>query len=224
MKLFFPLETLQALAKAGCKSEDLRDEDEVYRGMELDIREIVPSDFAIIRKVLSKEEHFSHIENRRVLKKLQALDDLKGSPSDKKSITLKTLELIPEAIREILGKTPHRWVFRTDETYGAMMPYFVEDAEYHPAERTSSGYSPAKVSIELKAICRGEEADRTVTLHKGDLRGTLLEILGRHEVVPETPELVADYEADLKYYKEHHAKTGNQYIAVGRGKPGDSSV
>ena len=29
MKLFFPLETLKALAKAGCKSEDLRDEDEV---------------------------------------------------------------------------------------------------------------------------------------------------------------------------------------------------
>jgi len=224
MKLFFPLETLKALAKAGCKSEDLRHEDEVYRSMELDIREIVPSDFAVIRRVLNKEEHFSHIENRRVLKKLQALDDLKGSPFDKKSITLKTLELIPEAIREIIGKLPHKWVFRTDEIYGAMMPYFVEDAEYHPAERSSSGYSPARVMIQLKAICRGEEDDETITLQKSDLKGTLLEILGRKEVVPETPELVTDYEADLKYYKEHHAKTGDQYVAVGRGRPSDSSV
>jgi hypothetical protein len=224
MKLFFPLETLKALAKAGCKSEDLRDEEEVYRSMELEVREIVPSDFAIIRRVLNKEEHFSHIENRRVLKKLQALDDLRGSPADKKSITLKTLELIPEAIREIIGKLPHKWVFRTDEIYGAMMPYFVEDAEYHPAERTSSGYTPAKVTIEIKGMCRGEEAGRTITLYKSDLHGTLLEILGRQETVPETPELVADYEADLKYYKEHHSKTGDQYMAVGRGKPSDSSV
>jgi len=80
------------------------------------------------------------------------------------------------------------------------------------------------VSIEVKAMCRGEEVGRTITLHKSDLKGTLLEILGRQETVPETPELIADYEADLKYYKEHHAKTGDQYIAVGRGKPSDSSV
>lgn len=224
MKLFFPIETLKALAKAGCKSEDLSDEDGFYRSMEVDTREIVPSDLEIIKKVLQKEEFQDNIENKRILKKLQALEDLKGSAADKKSLTLKTLELVPEAIREIIGQAPHKWVFRVDEIYGAMMPYFVEDAEFHAAERSSSGYTPAKVSVELKAVCRGEEVGRTITLHKRDLKGTLLDILSRHETIPETPELVSDYEAELKYYKEYHAKTGEQYTAIGRGKPEGSSV
>lgn len=224
MKIFFPLDTIKALAKAGCKSEDLCDEEEAYRSMEIDTREIVPSDFAIIKKVLQKDVFQAHLENRRILKKLQALEDLKESSADKKSLTLKSLELIPEAIREIIGELPHKWIFRVDQVYGAMMPYFVEDAEFHAAERSSGGYSPARVSIKLRAICRGEEDDREITLFKGDLKGSLVEILGRKDALPETPDLIADYEADLKYYKEHHQKTGEQYIAVGRGKPGDSSV
>jgi AAA+ superfamily predicted ATPase len=224
MKILFPLETLKALVKAGCKSQDLSDANEIYRGMEIDSREIVPSDFPIIKRILGKEEFSLQLENRRILKKLKALEDLKGSASDKTTKTLKVLELIPEAIRDIIGQLPNKWIFRTDDVYGALMPYFVEDAEYKPAERSSSGYSPAKVIIQLRAISRGEEDDRTITLHKADLKGTLAEILGRHNAIPETPELVKDYEADLKYYKEHHQKTGDQYSAIGRGRPDDSSI
>lgn len=220
MRIYFPLETLKALTKAGCKSEELSEaEDEIYRGMEVESREIVPGDFAIIKRIIQKEEFAANIENRRILKKLQALEDLKNSPSGKKSATLKILDLIPEAIRDMIGETPHKWLFSNDPIYGAMMPYFLSDATYHPAERSSSGYTPAKVVIELKAICRGEEVQKNITLSKSHLKGTLAEILARHEAIPETVALVAEHEADLKYYGEHHAKTGEQYLATGRARP-----
>lgn len=224
MKIYFPLDTLKALVKAGCQSEDLSDPENVYRGLEIESREIVPEDFPIIKRIIQTDEHSVHIENRRILKKLQALEDLKTSPSGKKTKALKILDLVPEAIRDVIGQTPHRWLFANDPVYGAMMPYFLADAEYHEAERSVNGYSPAKVSIELKAICRGEEVGRTITLYKSSLKGTLAEILAKHDAIPETPTLVADHEAELRYYKDHHEKTGEQYLAVGRGKPEDSSA
>jgi hypothetical protein len=224
MRIYFPIDTLKALAKAGCKSDELCNTENVYRGQDIESREILPVDYAVIKRVLQKEELHAQIENRRILKKLQALEDLKSSPSGKKTKTLKILELIPEAIRDMIGQTPHKWLFMTNEIYGAMMPYFLDDAEYHPAERTSSGYSPAKVSISLKAISRGKEVERTITILKGHLKGTLAEILARNEAIPETPNLVADYEADLKYYGEHYSKTGEQYTATGRARPSGDSV
>jgi hypothetical protein len=224
VKIYFPLGTLKALAKAGCKSEELCDAKDIFRGEEIESREILPEDYEVIKQVLQKEELSVQIENRRILKKLQALEDLKSSPSGKKTKALKILELIPEAIRDMIGQTPHKWLFRTDEIYGAMMPYFLDDAEYHPAERTSNGYSPAKVSISLKAVSRGAEVERTITILKGHLKGTLAEILARNEAIPETAALVADYEADLKYYGEHYARTGEQYNATGRARPSGDSV
>jgi hypothetical protein len=224
VRIYFPLDTLKELAKAGCKSDELCDLESVYRGSEIESREILPADYAVIKRVLRQDAFQAHIENRRILKKLQALEDLRSSPSGKKTKALKILELIPEAIRDMIGQTPHKWLFMTDEIYGAMMPYFLDDAEYHPAVRTSNGYTPAKVSISLKAVSRGAEVERTITILKGHLKETLAEVLARHEAIPETPDLVADYEADLKYYGEHYAKTGEQYNATGWARPsGDSS-
>ena len=223
MNIYFPLDTIKALAKAGCKSEQLSESEEVYRGMEVESRDIKPGDYAIIKKVLQGESFLTSIENRRILKRLKALEDLKSSPSGKSSLTLKILDLLPEAIYDMIGQTPHKWLFRNDEVYGAMMPYFLSDAEFHPAERSSSGYSAARVSIELKAICRGKEVAETVSIFKSDLKGTLVEILARKDVVPETKDLVADYQEDFKYYLEHHPRTGEQYLGTGRSYPSGES-
>lgn len=226
MRIYFPLETIKELAKAGCKSEGLSDPESVYRGREIESRELVPGDYSIITRLLRQGAFQFDVENKRILKRLQALEDLKNTPPGKiKSKTLKILDLIPEVIRDQIGMTPHKWLFISDPVYGIMLPWFLEDAEFSPAHRSQSGYFPAHVSIKLKAVLRGKEIDKSIVLYKADLKGgTLADILAGNDTIPETPAMVEDYEADLKRYGEHHVKLGEQYVATGHGRPeGDGS-
>ncbi len=216
MRIYFKEETLKALCKAGCKSKVFRDED-VYRGKDVDTRAIQPEDFDLIKKVVKENKGlWEHIENRRVYRKLNALESFKKTGLKKTKI--KKLELLADAIQEAVGETPHKWVFRMDSEYGVLLPHFVTDVSYHPPVSERGYHKPAYVDMSLRCVVRGEEKSTSVNFHREDLKGTLSDILLAAEAYIENETLVSEYEDDMKRYRDYSPKTGEQFLARGSGQ------
>lgn len=215
MELFFKSDTIKALRKAGVKSPVFGEEDADWRDREIESKYVQPEDFPIIREVVARKGFCEHIENRRILKKLDAVESLKTIKQGQK---VKNLEVLAEAIREALLSTPHKWVFMADETYGSLMPYFMSSVRYHPPQRRGEHYAPAYVDAQLNALTRGEGVDKSFHFNKEDLPATVEGLLGTKEAYIETPKLVTDYEAEIEKYRKESPKTGEQYLAHGRGQ------
>lgn len=215
MELYFKSETIKAIRKAGVKSTVFGEDGMDWRDREIDSKFILTEDFEVIRKVVSQPGFGGHIENRRILRKLDAVESLQNV---KAGATVKNLEAMAEAIRNVIAPTPHKWVFLADGTFGSLVPYYVTRTAYHPPQRRKDDYTPAYVSVSLEALRRGEEKRRSFSFYRENLPATVEELLGAEEVYIETPKMVADYEAELKKYQKESPRTGEQYLAHGRGE------
>jgi hypothetical protein len=216
VEIYFKSDTIKALRKAGIKSPVFGDEGADWRDREIESQFIQADDFPLIKKIVKQPEFWAHIENKRIFRKLEAVESLKASGF--KGTKIKKLDLLAEAIREVfVAEAPHKWVFVNDATYGSLVPYFMTSVRYYPPERHRDGYTPARVEVLLKAMVRGGETEKHFTFHGGELPATVEEVFGSEEAYIETPKLVADYEADVAKYQKASPRTGEQYLAHGRG-------
>lgn len=209
MDIYFPEETLKALKKAGVKSEVLLDEEARYRGISVSHEMIEEGDFDVIQKMLAKPELSEKIENRRVLRQLEAVRKINEQG---RSVKVGTLAAIPEIVKKVVGETPHKWIFLLDGRLGTPVPAFVEDCEYHEASRDRK----ASTSLKLTAVVRGHRKSFGTSFETGDVKGTLDDMLAKEGMFVETPELVATYEKSLAAYREICDLTGEQFSGVGK--------
>ena len=217
MEIYFKSETIKALRKAGVKSPVFGEDGADWRDKEIESQFIQVEDFAIIKKVVKEPAHWSHIENKRIFRKLEAVESLKVAGG--KGAKIKKLELLAEAIREVLVlDAPNKWIFKADPTYGSLVPFFVVSVQYHPPERRRGGYTPPYVSMNLKAMCRGDDVDKNIHYNSEALPATVEEVLALNELFIENPKLVSDYEAEIVKYQKASPRTGEQYLARGRGR------
>lgn len=218
MDIRFDRALLEALIKAGVKSPVFKNEQSYFRSKDIDSRFIDPKDFAIIRKVVKKPEFNADIDNRRVLRKLNALEAM-GEVDE--TTHVKKLELLPDVIRQAVDKAPRHWVFMEDD--GPLLPFFVERAKFHPAEASPHGYTPASVSMDLKAISRGDLVSKKIHFSKGDLPNSVKQLLSSNNLLPATDVLIKDFDAETKKYLTEAPQTGEQFLARGTGEViGDS--
>lgn len=211
MELAFTNQTFKAVQKAGAKSEVFKQE--AWRDIDIDSKHVLHQDYAIIRKVIG-DPKAARIEDKRILRKLAALEAFHKSDPGKAAI--RKLELLPEAIKKVVARTKHKWIFLEGD--GGPLPYFVTNSAFHPAEQHQNSYTPARVTLTCVAVSRGEEKSRSLWFERGDLIGSVLEILSAKDVTLETDELVADYEKDLSIYSKWREKTGEQFLARGEGE------
>jgi hypothetical protein len=218
MDIHLPSDTLKAVIKAGCKSKVFTDELVTWRGREIDTKFISPEEIEIIKKVVKQGEFWQHIENRRIFKKLEAAASLMEVGAE--GAKIRKLEVLAEAIKELVAPTPHKWVFLNDDVYGVLTPYFVTSVKYNPPD-SGRGFSvPARVVMTMLGVRRGERAESTVNFEREDLgvklgSKTAREILTEAEIYIETEEMVSAYEADIVLYKKHAPLTGEQYLGTG---------
>ena len=221
MELSLTQSVVAALKKAGCKSPALSDENVGFRGLDLDTRQLADKDLDIIRKVLAAEPWNQDPKNRRVLRQLDALNDIKAGKA--KEMKVKNLESLPDILKALIGPTKHKWLFIRQETFEIMLPWFVVNIHYHPPEKTRDSYVPAKVVMNLKAVRRGSEDSKTITFEREDIKKSCQEILDGEGCLLETPALLSDYEKSMVKYREHVNNVGHQYLGRGFGTEGSSS-
>jgi hypothetical protein len=207
--------TLKAVRKAGAKSPVILDERNDWHGRTIAVDHLVPGDFAVIKEVLRSAAFWKDLDSRRIVRKLEAIEAFRA---DGKQAKVTKLELLPEAVKQLLFPTPHRWLFLPVRPFGVLLPYFVTGARYFPPERTSGGdYHPAHAAVYLAAASRGVKDDKTLDFERAALGGTVEAILSGADALVETEKLVAEYEVDLARYKEYAPQMGEQFLARGSG-------
>lgn len=211
MELEFPAATFRAVKKAGAKSEVFRSD--IDYDTDVDSKHILPVDYGIIRKAIGDPKGAS-IENKRILRKLDALEAFQKA--DHRTARVTKLELLPDALKRLIGKTKHRWIFV--ESGGSLLPYFVTKIKFHPAENDRGNYTPAYVRLSTEAVSRGRGAGRSIDFERANLVGSAIEILGLKNAVIETDDLVSAYEKDMALYRDWKVKTGEQFLARGTGE------
>lgn len=156
---------------------------------------------------------------RRMLRTLKAVLHLKTGAG--KRIT--SLEVMTEALREHLQPLPNHWLFMEGEIDKQLLPWFVQDLEYHPAQQSRDGYRPAFISVQLRAKCRGKGTEKTLHFRREDLGDNGCrppELLSRRGLLEETDELRENYQEELDLYYKLIRMKGDQFWAVGRGRLG----
>lgn len=209
--IHFPSELMEAVLKAGAKSEVFKERS--YRGTDVDSRLIDSGDFAVIKRVVSDTKAFLDSEvARRVVRKLTTVEELSGSDKEKK---IGRLETLTEAITVRIAKLPNKWLFQNEGEW--FQPFFVESVKFVP----SMPYTPQHISIELVAYARGSRDLKVVRVDHEKIKGgiTVTDLLQKLELFPETPELRAEHAAYVAKHAEHGKRMGDQYLAKGFGQP-----
>ncbi len=215
MNITFSEETYKAIRKAGAKSPVFHEE-RIYRDVDVESHLILPKDRKLIQGMLSKPEFYQFIENRRVIWALRNVETIESG----KPVKIKRLTILAEAIKKAVSVLPNKFVFYRMKRYQAYLPFFVREIEYSPSQQ----FKPENVSISLVALHRGDRGEgdssndgsELVSFHKDNLKGDTLEkILEAKGLLLETPDLMREYEEDLKRYYEISPKVGCQYLAEG---------
>jgi len=218
--IYFSDTTLKALRKAGVKSTVFKDDGGYHRDKEIESKFILPEDFPLIKEVVKEPGLWHSIENRRVFRKLEAIESVEAMGS--KQVKIKRLEVLSEAMIQAISKTPHRWVFFNDSEYGAFLPFFVTKIRFHPSEGTGDDYVPAHVDVDFEAMVRGESRSRSITLGTKDMPCTVDEALNKDSYYIETPKLFSEHEVEMIRYRAESPRMGEQYLARGQGQAADS--
>jgi hypothetical protein len=224
-------ERLFKLVRPKAKSKAITNERHAWRGLKITTDQLHDDDIDLIQKVIEEDEGgkdengnehlplMKDIANRRVLKSIKAYKTLKNQDSN--TAKIKKLDLLPEAIRNVMRKTPNRWVYKADTSYGYMMPWFITNVVYKPPEKTSDNYIPASTTMHLVAFRRGEKIESKVYWHAHDLHGggkTVHELFAEDQVMIETEEVNEEYRTDLEKYEKFSPQTGEQFLGTGEAK------
>ena len=205
------LEELEALKKAVPDSSAHIKEISRFshREADLSITEMRADEVDALRAILEKAGSKSNVRK---------LDQFRKVSANPLTATISRLEALELALLELIGDTPHKWLFSTTSD-DALVPYYVESVTYHPPESSyGSGDHSARVTMKLKAALRGEGKDQDEDWRHGDLFGKMnvTQFLAKHGYVVENPVLVATYEKEMEHYNEVKGQLGEQFAGVGQ--------
>ena len=158
------------------------------------------------------EENKKQIEDRRQARKLRSLLKLM-SGSAKKIVNLQD---IAEALKMYMQDLPRHWLFEEDTLAEALVPYFINEIQYHAATRQGS---EAYVSLKGEAMYRGGRTTLNRSIRRENLGAkgcSASELLDYLNLFPENDELVAEHKAEVEKYMDMVNETGLQLVGRGR--------
>ncbi len=167
---------------------------------------------------------------RGLSNRLASLINLKTNPLNAKIGSLRALPA--GLVTFLMGNAIKGWLFKK-ESDGTYQPWLVTDISYHPRRENGPDY----VTIRMMAntakgsnASTGSRVDRSasvasISIFSEDIhKSTIGEMLDKFDLIKETPELHAQYEADLSKFIEYRAKVNEQFIAVGSAVSVDDSA
>lgn len=219
MKLDIEREVMKAMMEKGFDNPAFKTNYN-YGSEEVDSRHLNAEEIIALKKICDSAPFNEEIENRRIVRAINNIQDLEKGGDKKKIANLQKME---EALIRFLEPLPNHWVFIENKLHDLMLPYFISNIEYHPPYTRGEDYIPARLELKAKAHKQGSSSDQSLSLHKGDLQGgkTVTEILANIGWIPETEDMVSSYEKDVVYYNECSVKEGQQFLAKGRCSMGN---
>lgn len=131
---------------------------------------------------------------------------------------IKDLKLLPQAFKEYVKTSQHKFLFKMSEEGISMLPYYVSYCKYIPSTKNSYGVTPESVTINL-AYIRGNKNQKTsIDIYNYDIVGgkEINVVLKSKDFYLETEEIYQDYLKELETYKSYSSQYGEQFL--GRGK------
>lgn len=198
----------------------------------VDHSRLTDSDLTLMRSVvppLIEKEGLNGQYGRDLqdIKRLRTqLGNLKKIAKASTSTNIKNLEVMTEALIQVITKTPRRWLFIASREGGSdiYIPWLVVSIHYEPARKHSDGYFPASIRMELRGFARGHSVSHSFTWNRTDLGvggcGPL-ELLSNENALVADEELLADYEKNKERYLAIRLEDHVQYWASGSGAGSD---
>lgn len=121
-------------------------------------------------------------------------------------------------VTEYIRRTARKHVYEREQEgiEGVMLCYWVERIEYHSGEKREGRRVPSCFRLKLYYEEFGTINSTGVTIQEYECLGlTAHQILVRAGLLPETPTLRADYEANIAKYGDYYDKVGTQCHAIG---------
>lgn len=152
-----------------------------------------------------------HIRARRQLDTWKAL---KENPT---GAVVKDLQAIPQAVDAYMESYENPWIF-TQGGEGYIFPWVYTGSKYDSGRPGPDGWPPS-TTISFKAMIRGEEKSKTITLYTKDVqKGTTVgDIFHRYKYIAFTKEKEAIYEKEMTRFMEFRNKVGMQLWGTGIG-------
>lgn len=120
-------------------------------------------------------------------------------------------------LKQYLKPAPNHWVYRRRGEGLPWQPFYVSRITYHPPKEDRWGnQTEPYVELDLLWEEMGEVEKTSISLFREDTVDLTPELmLANKGYFVETPEMLAEYEANRKYYLKIHDKVGLQFLASG---------
>lgn len=177
----------------------------------MDIGTLTPEQLDTLAEVAGEDgEH-----GFAIVKKINTIKNIIKDPGGR---VCKRLEDLATAMKAFLKDSPNHWLFEEEDN--TFLPYYVEEIEYHPPEIHGEDYTPAKVTMGLKYMRRGDKRTTGHTWHKEDILGgkTVGAILFQMGLYIPNEKMLKAYESSMQRYKLLQPQTGAQFTARGEAR------
>lgn len=182
---------------------------------QLDISKLSQEERDYIKAIVDREAKAGDSHYKTVKRKWDEWATLLNQKTGPGAVVEK-LDLVPAAFKAYFKDLDHKWVFLQADD-GTMLPYFIEELEYHRAYMSRGNYTPAQVSMSIVAYKRGEKTYKNYTYLAKHINRTVPQMLSIFGLTPETKEAVDKFKETFKRYQELQAEVGKQMHAYGEG-------
>jgi hypothetical protein len=188
-------------------TEDYRWHDN-ERFVEVDIENFSDDDLTVLLDIVrGNKDHGS----RPVVQTINMFRKLRSDPTGTKISNLQGLE---KALREYIGKSEHKWVFK-ENSDGHVVPWYVKSIQYQPYDQRKHN-DCAYTQMTLVACRNGSRVEEAVRWETPDLGETVVNLLHGKNYYVETPGAVEAYSKEMQHYLAVQGRTGEQFLVTGR--------
>lgn len=152
--------------------------------------------------------------SKAILFTFKTWDDAK---KDMSSVIVHKLEHFDDLLFTFVRQLPHKWLFQQHtKVANAMLAYYVEHIEYIPAQQGRDYRRPAFVRVDCIYERYGKKRKEDFVFYSSDVRGKRIrDILLKHNLVPETIDLLAVHKKEILRYSDLIPQIGKQFTVSG---------
>jgi ribosomal protein L12E/L44/L45/RPP1/RPP2 len=134
-------------------------------------------------------------------------------------VRCKKLKDFAPMLKQYLKTAPKHWLYSLRDESKIYQPHFISNISYTPPKRTEWETLPGYVTVAIHWEELGKVQKAALTFHAEDAEDmTVGRALAESGYSVETPEMLAQYEANRRRYAEIHDKVGRQFLASGTGE------
>jgi hypothetical protein len=203
-------ELVEKLGKNALRPYGINDDKIRWGSTKINLRKFSNNQIRALRELL-----VPHKADRKISKMISDINVwISAAENGVDQVKCKSLQHFETLAYEYIQGVPKHRLYTKSESREGWEAYYVGKIAYY----TPSKYERAKVIIGLYYMELGVRHGDSVTFRLEDVRGkTVPDILRASDYLPESPELLADYEGWLAIYDRIAKSVGTQFWARGLG-------